>query len=202
MVPYLGAALTLALIAGVCLMNTTPQMTLLVTLSAFVLHSVFFDYVVTPRVVGQHVGLHPILCIIALLVGGSLFGILGRILAVPVAATVQRIALTVFPKLSQTIEVPAGEDLHALAVEVVPTPNGEDEVETAMDVHQTIIAAVDCAEDKAEHSPSLPPGPSPSDAMVHRITFPALQGGISEFIVMVRIPSALAGKGPDHTDLL
>jgi predicted PurR-regulated permease PerM len=41
----------------------------------------------TPKLVGDSVGLHPLWIIFALMAGGSLFGILGMLIAVPVAAT-------------------------------------------------------------------------------------------------------------------
>lgn len=42
----------------------------------------------TPRLVGSRVGLHPVWVIFALLAGGALFGFLGVMLAVPVAAAI------------------------------------------------------------------------------------------------------------------
>jgi predicted PurR-regulated permease PerM len=42
----------------------------------------------TPKLVGERVGLHPVWVIFALLAGGVLFGALGLLLAVPVAATI------------------------------------------------------------------------------------------------------------------
>ena len=47
----------------------------------------FTDTVVTPRVMSEQVDLHPILVILSLLVGASLFGIAGMLFAIPVAAT-------------------------------------------------------------------------------------------------------------------
>ncbi len=43
---------------------------------------------ITPRLVGKYVGLHPLWVIFVLLAGGSLFGFVGMLLAVPVAASV------------------------------------------------------------------------------------------------------------------
>ena len=43
----------------------------------------------TPRIVGQSVGLHPAVVIVALLIGGDLFGFLGLLIAVPGAAVVK-----------------------------------------------------------------------------------------------------------------
>ena len=42
----------------------------------------------TPRLVGERVGLHPVWVIFALLAGGYLFGFVGVLLAVPVAAVI------------------------------------------------------------------------------------------------------------------
>lgn len=42
--------------------------------------------VITPRIVGEKVGLHPVVVILSLLIGGELFGIFGMLLAVPVTA--------------------------------------------------------------------------------------------------------------------
>jgi len=43
----------------------------------------------TPKIVGDSVGLHPVVVVLALVAGGNLFGFLGILLAVPVAAAVQ-----------------------------------------------------------------------------------------------------------------
>jgi len=44
------------------------------------------DLVLTPRLVGERIGLHPVLVIFAILAGGALFGFAGILLALPVAA--------------------------------------------------------------------------------------------------------------------
>ena len=49
--------------------------------------------ILSPRIVGGRVGLHPVVIIFALLAGGHLFGVAGVLLAVPVAATL-RVILT------------------------------------------------------------------------------------------------------------
>jgi predicted PurR-regulated permease PerM len=58
-----------------------------------------FDMLITPRVLGKSVGLHPVFSIFALMVGGKLFGVPGMILAVPVAACIQEIILEFYPGL-------------------------------------------------------------------------------------------------------
>ena len=42
----------------------------------------------TPRLVGERVGLHPVWIMFGLLAGGALFGFVGLLLAVPITATI------------------------------------------------------------------------------------------------------------------
>lgn len=57
------------------------------------------DYVVIPLVIGRIVRLHPLVVIFSVLAGGALFGLLGVILAVPIAATVRLLLIYVLAKL-------------------------------------------------------------------------------------------------------
>ena len=57
------------------------------------------DYLVIPAVIGRAVRLHPAVVIFALLSGGAVFGLLGIVLAVPVAATLRLVLIYVRAKL-------------------------------------------------------------------------------------------------------
>ena len=57
------------------------------------------DYLVIPTIIGRAVRLHPAIVIFALLSGGALFGLLGIVLAVPVAATLRLLLIYVRAKL-------------------------------------------------------------------------------------------------------
>lgn len=59
-----------------------------------------FDHVITPRIVGGGVGLHPVAAIFSLTLGGTLFGIWGMLLSVPIAASIQVVLFRLFPKLT------------------------------------------------------------------------------------------------------
>jgi predicted PurR-regulated permease PerM len=48
--------------------------------------------IITPRLVGNSVGLHPVWLLLALTVFGSLFGFVGMLVAVPVAAAIGVVA--------------------------------------------------------------------------------------------------------------
>lgn len=109
-VPYLGAIVSTALIAIVA--YAAPEggsltMMFWVTLAMFGLHQVFFDQILAPRILGGHVGLHPILSILALVGGNALFGIGGMLLAVPIAASIQVVVVHIVPRLARTVEVKA-----------------------------------------------------------------------------------------------
>ena len=52
----------------------------------FILGQILEGYILTPRLVGNRVGLHPVWVMFALLAGGVLFGFVGILVAVPVAA--------------------------------------------------------------------------------------------------------------------
>ncbi|HJP82744.1 MAG TPA: AI-2E family transporter [Fimbriimonadaceae bacterium] len=105
-VPYVGAVLTVILTAIISFLGGGFNLMVLSVAFSTVLHQIVFDQIITPRVLGGHVGLHPILSIIALLVGNLLLGIVGMLLAVPVAACIQIAVLTMIPKLAVEIELP------------------------------------------------------------------------------------------------
>lgn len=57
------------------------------------------DYLVIPTIIGRAVRLHPAIVIFALLSGGAAFGLLGIVLAVPIAATLRLVLIYVSAKL-------------------------------------------------------------------------------------------------------
>ena len=57
------------------------------------------DYLVIPTVIGRAVRLHPAIVIFSLLSGGAVFGLLGIVLAVPVAATMRLVLIYIRAKL-------------------------------------------------------------------------------------------------------
>lgn len=118
-VPYIGAVMTVALTAAVALLGGGVHLALLAVGASTILHQIIFDQIISPRVLGSHVGLHPILSIIALLMGNLLLGIIGMILAVPIAACIQIAVLSVVPKLAVDVEIPAPR----VASEDIPVPS-------------------------------------------------------------------------------
>ena len=105
MVPYIGAIVTVLLIAIIAFLSGGVSMMLWAVILSVLLHQVLFDQIITPKIVGGQVGLHPILAIISLLIGQALLGLIGMILAVPIAACIQIAILAMMPKLKQEIDL-------------------------------------------------------------------------------------------------
>ena len=88
-VPYVGAA-TGAIVAGiVAIAQFWPKLTpILMVAGVFLIGQVLEGYVLSPKLVGAKVGLHPVWLMFALIAFGYLFGFLGLLIAIPVAAAI------------------------------------------------------------------------------------------------------------------
>ncbi len=87
-VPFVGAAVGLIGSVGLALVQFDDWTRVAIVAGIFVAGQALEGNFLTPRLVGDRVGLHPVWVIFALLAGGALFGFVGMLLAVPVAATV------------------------------------------------------------------------------------------------------------------
>ncbi|HEV2605105.1 MAG TPA: AI-2E family transporter [Microvirga sp.] len=92
-IPYVGSLTGLLLSVGVAIVQFWPDPTwILATLGIFVFGQFVEGNILSPKLVGASVGLHPVWLMFALLAFGSLFGFVGLLLAVPLAAAVGVIA--------------------------------------------------------------------------------------------------------------
>jgi len=86
-IPYVGSLTALVLSSTVAIVQDWPQWKLLVmSLGVFLIGQFLEGNILSPKLVGESVGLHPVWLIFALLAFGSLFGFTGLITAVPFAA--------------------------------------------------------------------------------------------------------------------
>ena len=85
-VPYLGPASGIILGVIAALMQYGDWQHIAGVLVVFGVGQVIESYWLTPKMVGDRIGLHPVAVIFAVLAGGQLFGFLGMLLALPVAA--------------------------------------------------------------------------------------------------------------------
>ncbi|MEB2344535.1 MAG: AI-2E family transporter [Deltaproteobacteria bacterium] len=89
LVPYLGNIVALGTATVLCVLKFGIDGHLLAVIGWYLVVQSLEGFVLTPRIVGSSVGLHPAAVIVALLIGGDLFGFLGLLIAVPVAAVVK-----------------------------------------------------------------------------------------------------------------
>ena len=83
-IPQVGV--TIATIPAVLLALTQSVQTALIVLAAYMIYQVIENYVTSPRVFSQTLQLSPLVTLVAVLIGGKLLGIVGVLLALPVAA--------------------------------------------------------------------------------------------------------------------
>ena len=87
-VPYLGAAtgIVLAVLAALVQAQGFDIKLLALVGVVFTVGQLIESYILTPRIVGDRIGLHPVAVIFAIMAGGQLFGFVGMLIALPVAA--------------------------------------------------------------------------------------------------------------------
>lgn len=88
-IPFVGTLVGATLSLGMALAQFPPEWIGVVKVAVvFVLGHVLESNFLSPKLVGDRVGLHPVWIMFALLAGGSLFGFVGVLVAVPIAAVV------------------------------------------------------------------------------------------------------------------
>lgn len=74
------------------------------------LHLQKYSWVLTPLLVGDKIGLHPVAVMFAVLAGGQLFGFLGILLALPVASVIM-VILRHIHEIDRDSEFYSAEDM-------------------------------------------------------------------------------------------
>src|SRR4029078_4103054 len=88
-IPYVGSMTGLVLALGVAVAQFWPAYgSIAVVLGIFLVGQFVEGNVLAPKLVGESVGIHPVWLIFALLAFGYLFGFVGLLVAVPLAATI------------------------------------------------------------------------------------------------------------------
>ena len=88
LIPLIGATIGAFLVALVTLFNDFPTDTIIWVIFA-IAYQQFENYVVQPRIQSRAVALDPFVIVVAAIFGGTLLGIVGALLAIPVAAAGQ-----------------------------------------------------------------------------------------------------------------
>mgnify|MGYP000933092623 CR=1 FL=1 len=87
-IPYLGFALAFIMAVALAVLQFSSFEQVIPVLIVFGLGQFVESFVLTPVLVGNRIGLHPVVVILALLAGGQLFGFAGVLLALPVSAAI------------------------------------------------------------------------------------------------------------------
>jgi len=88
-IPYVGSMTGLVLSLGVAVAQFWPAYgSILIVLGIFLVGQFVEGNVLAPKLVGESVGIHPVWLIFSLLAFGYLFGFVGLLVAVPLAATI------------------------------------------------------------------------------------------------------------------
>ena len=106
LIPMVGATIGAVLVGIVTLFADFPTDTIVWVVWAIV-YQQLENNLIQPRIQNHAVGVHPFGIIVAVLFGGTLFGVLGALLAVPVAASLQ-ILVTDWWTWRRSIRQPAG----------------------------------------------------------------------------------------------
>ncbi|CAO5683079.1 MAG: hypothetical protein HEEMFOPI_00833 [Holosporales bacterium] len=90
-IPYFGVIIGFLLSMTVGITHFEQMSDLLKVVGVFAVISPFEGYFLTPRLIGQSIGLHPVLIVFALFALGSWFGLTGIVLALPLSAVMTTI---------------------------------------------------------------------------------------------------------------
>jgi predicted PurR-regulated permease PerM len=88
LIPLVGATIAAVLIAIVTLFENFPTATIIWVIWAIV-YQQFENHVIQPQIQKRTVKVHPFVTIVSVLFGATLLGVLGALVAIPVAASIQ-----------------------------------------------------------------------------------------------------------------
>jgi predicted PurR-regulated permease PerM len=90
LIPIVGPIL--AAIPAIAVASTVSLQKVLFVVIFFIVQQQLENHILVPKIMSRQVGVSPVTVIVALLIGGSLLGVVGAILAVPTAAILQVVA--------------------------------------------------------------------------------------------------------------
>ncbi len=88
-IPYVGTVLGILSASLMAFLQFHDFQHILYVLLLFGGAQILEGTLITPKIIGDKMGLHPLIIILAIIIGGELFGLMGMLLAVPAAATIR-----------------------------------------------------------------------------------------------------------------
>jgi len=97
LVPVVGSTIAGVVVAAVALTVSLP---VCIATTVFVVFRLAEDYLLVPKIIGRAVKVPALITVVAVLIGGALLGIVGALVAIPIAAALQLLTQEVlFPRL-------------------------------------------------------------------------------------------------------
>ena len=123
MIPYVGVAIAAlaALIAGIFV---SPFAGIAGCVIMIVISNVIAN-VISPKLMGSAVNVHPALVLVVILAGGAVGGPVGMLLAIPAAATIQALAIAYYEQRNSTKITSPGGALFAEAADKKPSKDSD-----------------------------------------------------------------------------
>jgi predicted PurR-regulated permease PerM len=101
LVPVVGSTIAGVFVTLVALAVSLP--TAIATGAFYVAYRFIEDYLLVPRVMRQAVNVSPVVTVLAVIIGGALLGIIGALVAIPIAAGIKLVLeQSVFPRLDNS----------------------------------------------------------------------------------------------------
>jgi predicted PurR-regulated permease PerM len=88
-IPYVGGAVAILSAIAMALLQFGIGVQLALVVGWYLIVQGLESFVLTPKIVGKSLGMHPVTVVLALMIGGDLLGFLGLLVAVPLAAVAQ-----------------------------------------------------------------------------------------------------------------
>jgi len=100
LVPIVGSTIAGVVSAAVALTVSLPVC--IATVAFFIVFRLLEDYLLMPRIIGRAVKVPGLITVVAVLIGGALLGIVGALVAIPIAAALQLLTQEVlYPRLDE-----------------------------------------------------------------------------------------------------
>ena len=88
-IPFIGALISLFLMLVSCYFSYGVSIHILYVLILFVIAHIIESYILTPKIIGGKIGLHPVWIIFSVFAAGSVFGFIGIVFAIPIAGVIK-----------------------------------------------------------------------------------------------------------------
>lgn len=115
-VPYMGAIVGVGMGIVAALVQHQDVLHVVLVLMVFAVGQMLEGYVLVPKLVGDKIGLHPVAVMFAILAGGQLFGFVGVLLALPLAAVIMVLLRYAYERYTQSEMYREAEQAGPIAV--------------------------------------------------------------------------------------